>query len=156
MPAIGLGRISLNSQLYLFFFFFFGCTHTVCRILVPQQGMEPGPFAVRRQSPNHRTSREFPDLSCKQESKNVLCVYISNFKKIVQFSLSVVLTFATPWTAACQASLSILNSWSLLKLMSVELAMPSNHLILCRPLLFLPSIFPSIMVAKVLELQLQH
>ena len=63
MPAIGLGRISLNSQLYLFFFFFFGCTHTVCRILVPQQGMEPGPFAVRRQSPNHRTSREFP-CSC--------------------------------------------------------------------------------------------
>ena len=54
--------------------------------------------------------------------------------------------FSTPWTAACQASLSILNSWSLLKLMSIESVMPSNHLILCRPLLLLPSIFPSIRV----------
>ena len=54
--------------------------------------------------------------------------------------------FATPWTAACQASLSITNSRSLLKLMSIELVMPSNHLILCRPLLLLPSIFPSIKV----------
>ena len=54
--------------------------------------------------------------------------------------------FATPRTAACQASLSITNSWSLLKLMSVESVMPSNHLVLCRPLLFLPAIFPSIRV----------
>ena len=53
---------------------------------------------------------------------------------------------ATPWTAACQASLCIANSWSLLTLMSVELMMSSNHLILCRPLLLLPSIFPSIRV----------
>ena len=52
----------------------------------------------------------------------------------------------TPWTAACQASLSITNSWSLLKLMPIELVMPSNYLILCRPLLFLPSVFPSIRV----------
>ena len=52
--------------------------------------------------------------------------------------------FATPWTAAHQASLSITNSWSLLKLMSIESVMPSNHLILFRPLLLLPSIFPSI------------
>ena len=51
-----------------------------------------------------------------------------------------------PWTAACQASLSITNSQSLLKLMSIKSVMPSNHLILCRPLLFLPSIFPSIRV----------
>ena len=51
-----------------------------------------------------------------------------------------------PWTAACQASLSITNSGTLLKLMSVESVMPSNHLILCRPLLLLPSIFPSISV----------
>ena len=54
--------------------------------------------------------------------------------------------FVTPWTAARQASLSITNSWSLPKLMSIELVMPSNHLILCRPLLFLPSFFPSIRV----------
>ena len=61
-------------------------------------------------------------------------------------SLSCVRLFVTPWTAACQASLSITNSWSLLKLMSIQLVMPSNHLILCHPLLFLPSIFPSIRV----------
>ena len=52
--------------------------------------------------------------------------------------------FATPWTAACQASLSFAVSQSLLKLMSIELVMPSNRVILCRPLLLLPSIFPSI------------
>ena len=61
-------------------------------------------------------------------------------------SLIRVRLFATPWTAAHQAFLSITNSQSLLKLMSVELVMPSNHLILCRPLLLLPSIFPSIRV----------
>ena len=60
--------------------------------------------------------------------------------------LSRVWLFATPWTAACQASLSITNSWSLLKLMSIELVMPSNHLILCCPPLLLPSIFPRISV----------
>ena len=54
--------------------------------------------------------------------------------------------FVTPWTAACQASLSVTNSQSLLKLMSIESVMPSNHLILCRPLLLLPSILPSITV----------
>ena len=54
--------------------------------------------------------------------------------------------FKTPWTAACQASLSITNSQSLPKLMSVELVIPSNHLILCRPLLLLPTIPPSIRV----------
>ena len=61
-------------------------------------------------------------------------------------SLSRVQLFATPWTAACQASLSITNSRSLLKLMSIESVMPSNDFILCRPLLLLPSIFPSIRV----------
>ena len=60
--------------------------------------------------------------------------------------LSHVQLFATPWTAAHQASLSITNSRSSLKLMSIELVIPSNHLILCRPLLLLPSIFPSIRV----------
>ena len=60
--------------------------------------------------------------------------------------LSHVQLFATPWTAAHQASLSITNSWSLLKLMSIESAISSNNLILCHPLLLLPSIFPSIRV----------
>ena len=54
--------------------------------------------------------------------------------------------FSTPWTATHQASLSITNSWSLPKLMSIESVMPSNHLILCHPLLLLPSIFPNIRV----------
>ena len=88
----------------------------------------------------------------------------------VQFSCSVVSDSATPWTAARQASLTITNSWSLPKLMSIQLVMPSNHLILSHPLLLPPSIFPSIKVffpsesalpkeeevAKVLEFQLQH
>ena len=64
----------------------------------------------------------------------------------VQFSRSVVSDSATPWTAAGQASLSITNSWSMLKFMSIQSEMPSNHLILCHPLLLLPSIFPSIRV----------
>ena len=64
----------------------------------------------------------------------------------VQFICSIVSNSATPWTAACQASLSITNFQILLKLMSIESVMPSNHLILCHPLLLLPSIFPSIRV----------
>ena len=63
-------------------------------------------------------------------------------------SLSCVWLFVTPWTAAHQASLSITNSQSLLKLTSIESVMPSNHLILCRPLLLPPSIFPSIRVVS--------
>ena len=71
---------------------------------------------------------------------------------LVQFSslpfshLVVYDVFATPWTATCQASLSIMSSWGLLKVMSIEAVMPSNHLILCRPLSFPPSIFPCIRV----------
>ena len=61
-------------------------------------------------------------------------------------SLSRVWLFATPWTAACQAYLTITNSQGLLRLMSTDSVLPSNHLLLCRPLLFLPSIFPSIRV----------
>ena len=80
------------------------------------------------------------------------CIWISMMESYdkPQFSsvqsLSHVQLFATPWTAACQYSLSITTSWSLLKLMSIESVMPSNHLILCRPLLLPPSIFPSIRV----------
>ena len=61
-------------------------------------------------------------------------------------SLSHVRLFATPWTAARQASLSLTNSWSLLRLMSIKSVMPFNHLILCHPLLLLRAIFPSIRV----------
>ena len=66
----------------------------------------------------------------------------------LHFSCSVMSNSVTPWTAACQASLSITNFWSLLKLMSIKLVMPSNHLILGRPLLLLPSIFPNIRVSS--------
>ena len=78
-----------------------------------------------------------------------LC-YVRMCYGYIQFSsiqsLSRVQLFAASWTTACQASLSITNSWSLPKLMSIELVMPSNHLILRCPLLLLPSIFPSIRV----------
>ena len=70
---------------------------------------------------------------------------LQGISSVVQL-LSHVQLFATPWTAAHQASLSITNSWSWLRLMSIELVMPSTHLILCRPLLLLPSIFASIRV----------
>ena len=98
-------------------------------------------------------------VHCTKNQDSILSI-------IVQL-LSHVQLFATLWTAACQASLSVNNSQSFLKLMSIKLVMPSNHLILCGPLLLLPSIFPSIkvfsndsalchQVSKVLELPLQH
>ena len=75
---------------------------------------------------------------------------LTMWKPLTLFSsvqlLSRVQLFMTPWNTACQASLSITNSWSLLKLISIESVMPSNHLIIYRPLLLLPSIFPSIRV----------
>ena len=95
-----------------------------------------------------------------------MCVSVKDTLFGVQ-SLSSVRVFVTPWTAAHQASLSFTISWSLLKLISIESVMPSNHLILCHPLFLLPSIFPTIraffqwansshQVAEVLGLQLQH
>ena len=71
---------------------------------------------------------------------------LKNLCRSVQVSRSVVFDSSTPWTAARQASLPITNSWSLLRLMSIESVMPSKHLILCCPLLLPPSIFPSIRV----------
>ena len=76
--------------------------------------------------------------------KNIHSTSMAQFSSVQ--SLSCVWLFETPWTTAHQASLSITNSWSLPKLMSIELVMPSNHLIHCRSLLLLPSIFPSIRV----------
>ena len=89
---------------------------------------------------------------CEVKGQNNILHVSGNKKKaevdILQSvqSLSHFWLFATPWTAAHQASLSITNSQSLLKLMSIESVMPSNYLILCHPLLLLPSIFPSIRV----------
>ena len=88
------------------------------------------------------------ELGCRcflQES--YVSFFLCLWDQSVQFqSLSCVQLFVTPWTAAGQASLSITNSQNLLKRLSIESVMPSNHLILCRPLLLLPSIFPSIRV----------
>ena len=78
---------------------------------------------------------------CKVDTIIICSVQFSSVQ-----SLSHVRLFETPWTAARQASLFITNSWSLLKLMSIKSVMPSNHLILCRPLLLFPSIFPSMSV----------
>ena len=119
----------------------------------------PGLFLqsdLARSLKTHNLSFKFQVVKC----------YPHIFHSSVQL-LSRVLLFVTPWSAAHQASLSITNSRSLLKLMSIKSLMPSNHLILCCPFLLLPSIFPSIRVfsnesvlciklAKVLELQLQH
>ena len=84
-----------------------------------------------------------PDIKYMRSS--VWCMCYSMLISSVQL-LSCVRLFATPWTAACQASLSITSSRSLLKLMPIELVIPSNHLILCCPLLLLPLIFSSIRV----------
>ena len=96
--------------------------------LVPWPGIKPRPPALGAQSVNHWTIREVP----------------SSVANVVQL-LSCIQLFVTPWTAAWQASLSFTISRSLLKLMSIEVMMPSNHLVLCHPLL-LPSIFPSIRI----------
>ena len=88
------------------------------------------------------------DLMTEQEQNTYQISFIHLWinRHLVQFSRSVVSDSVTPWTAASQAFLSTTNSQSLLKLMSIELVMLSNHLILCHPLLLLPSIFPSIRV----------
>ena len=100
----------------------------------------------------HRASTPWPHYNCNVSSSfQVARSFLGHIISSVQ-SLSCVQLFATPWTTAHQASLSITNSWSLPKLMSIESVMPSNHLILCRPLLLLPSIFPSIRVFPVSQL----
>ena len=107
-------------------------------------------------------------MTClKLSTLRVSCVTRKTvFVVVIIQLLSHVWLFVTPWSAACQALLSPTISWSLPKLMSIALVMPPNYLILCRPLLLLPSVFPSIrvfsnesalswhQVAKVLELQL--
>ena len=113
----------------------------------PMDCSMPG-FSVHHQlqfivtGPIHSTLTHFYLLSLAPYS--VLPHLYSSFSSVQP--LSGVRIFATPWTAACQASLSIINSWGLPKLMSIELVMPSNQPILCRPLLLLPPIPPSIRV----------
>ena len=85
---------------------------------------------------------QFEDIFFKRHMSKKICEMLLSSVQ----SLSRVRLFATPWISARQASLSITNSWSLLKLVSIESVMPSSHLILCRPLLLLPPIPPSIRV----------
>ena len=114
-------------------------------------GLQPG-LGVHRQAPGGKpTASASPQRPLQTFQRQLSPGFaVSSSQAFVQFSsvqlLSHVQLFATPWTAAHQASLSITNSWSLLKLMSIKLVMPSNHFILCHPLLLPPSIFPSIRV----------
>ena len=94
---------------------------------------------------HHNTGKQYLPIKEKHEAEDNYKIISHLYISSVQ-SLSHVQLFATTWTAACQASLSITNSQSLLKLMSIESVMPSNHLFLCCPLLLPSSIFPSIRV----------
>ena len=146
-----------DAFLPFLFLFCFCMLHAACRILVPTPGMEPVPPAVEAQSPNHWTGREvgaspFLDklIRCHREFLGNLSrpVPFQMLLLILQFiqSLSGIWLFANPWAASRQVSLSLTNSRSFLKLLSIESVMPSNHLIFCLPLHLLPSVFPSIRV----------
>ena len=89
---------------------------------------------------------QYWNISEYQTVKNIIGISFRKIFVVVIKWLSHVWLFVTPWIAACQASLPFTILWSLLKLMSIESMMPSNHLILCHPLFHLPSIFASIMV----------
>ena len=106
----------------------------------------PGSSVIRLHTSISGQGTKIPHMAVDKKRKKLL--WILNFPQasnVVQ-SFSNVRLFATPLTAAHQATLPITISQSLLKLMSIESVMPSNHLILCHPLLFLPSVFPSIWV----------
>ena len=133
--------------------------------MIPGSGRSPGevngnsPQYPHLGNPMDRRTWQATVHGVKKESNTTLATQFNSVQ-----SLSHIQHFATPWTAASQASPSITNSQSLAKLMSIESVMPNNHLILCRPLLLPPSIFPSIRVfsnsshrvAKVLKFQFQH
>ena len=146
-------------------------------------GLEEAQAGIKIAGRNINKLRYADDTTLMAESKDELNSFLMklkeesgkaglklNVRKMINASSpissvqSVMSDSATPLTAIHQASLSITNSWSLLKLMSIESVMPTNRLVLCRPLLLPPSIFPSIrvfsneshQVTKVLENQLQH
>ena len=102
-------------------------------------------FIIRRGEVPHRRLLLFLSWSSWRRTHCYSKLFPSIVVAVVQ-SLSCVQLIVTPWTAAHQASLSFTISWSLLKLICIDLVMPSNHLVLCCPLLLLPSIFPSIRV----------
>ena len=94
----------------------------------------------------HHRALSWAPCAIEQLPTSYLILYMVVYVSQPVQSLSRVRLFATPWIAACQASLSITNSWGLLKLTSIESVIPSNHLILCHPLFLLPSILPSLRV----------
>ena len=136
------------------------CTLSAFTSRVPAQrstvgskdGSQPGENPdTQNQTQNHELGRSVYILSQNghtQDAATHLDTCTRTFLPclLLLFSWSVVSDSTTPWTAARQASLSFTISWSLLKFMSIESVMPSNHLVLCRHLLLLPSIFPSIKV----------
>ena len=105
-------------------------------------------FLKRRQANGQQYNKRLSTLLIIREMqiRTIVRYHLTPVRISSIQSLSCVRLFATPWTSACQASLSITNSRSLLKLMSIKSVMPSNHLTLCHPLLFLHSIFSSIRV----------
>ena len=122
---------------YLFIRVFF----TYCQLLKNQDGDLPiGPVA-KTSCPQCRVPGLDPCLQIPVQETTQIPQWFSSVQ-----SLSRVRLFATPWSAPCQASLSITNSGSLLKLMSIKSVMPSNYLIFIHPILLLPSIFPNIRV----------
>ena len=144
-PEMSSLRLQLVPESYLLLFcvllwFSWPCLMS-CRILVPRPRMGSVSPAVEVWSPNYWTTTEVP---CSFSLLKKLCMH-AQWLSSVQ-SLSRVRLFATPWTAARQASLSITTSWSLPKPMSIESVMPSSQVILSCPLLLLPSVFPSIWV----------
>ena len=113
----------------------------------------PPPSLYHPSGSSQCTSPKHPVSCIKHQYSIILLSYKDNTMIIRHFivvqSLSYVWLFATPWTAACQVSLSFAISWSLFKFMSIELVMPPNHLILCHPLLSLSLIIPSIRVFSI-------
>ena len=116
-----------------------------------EQTSEETTMCIDNIRPGHQYPIKYPGQHCEMKYFNMPAISVGKkshsnpWFSSVQ-SLSRVQLFVTPWTATRQASLSNTNSWSLPKLMSIESMMPSNHLILCHPLLLLPSIFPSVRI----------
>ena len=116
----------------------------LCMIPLSSDFLLTGTDRAKRALLNNEQTLENEFLPCRNFTSNMRYSINMHHTCMSQFSCSVVRLFTTLWITACQASLSITNSRSLLKLNSIESVIPSNHLILCHPLLLLPSIFPSI------------
>ena len=143
-PRSCQGRLhSLSLQVFsvagiILYIFVYLCMHFICFFL------NPPTFLLWKCLNIYKVSGRYCELPCIQcPASAVISV---NVAFVVAQSLSRVRLFATPWTAACHASLSYTVSWSLLKLMSIESMMPPNRLVLCCSLLFLSSVFLSIRV----------